>query len=86
MCMGFSCSCRIFGKGDPCLEFSMAVSAGSGTQRLQPAATSNKLPGIYNLETKHDVVNLDTCAYFIHAGHQPDPHRPVYLRVATEFK
>ena len=32
------------------------------------------------------VANLDTCAYFIHAGHQPDPHRPVYLRVATEFK
>ena len=39
----FSCSCRIFGKGDPCLEFSMAVSAGSGTRRPQPAATSKKL-------------------------------------------
>ena len=43
--LGFSCSCRIFGKGDPCLEFSMAVSAGSGTRRSQPATTSNKLPG-----------------------------------------
>ena len=32
------------------------------------------------------VANLDTYAYFIHAGHQPDLHRPVYLRVATEFK
>ena len=63
----------------------MAESAGSGTRRLQPAVTSNKLPG-FNLETKHNVVDLDTCAYFIHAGHQPDPHRPVYLRVATEFK
>ena len=77
MCMDFSCSCRILGKGDPCLEFSMAVSDGSGTQRLQPAATSNHLPAITNLETKHDVVDLDTCAHFIHAGHRPDPHRPV---------
>ena len=32
------------------------------------------------------VPNLDTCAYFIHAGDQPDPHSSVYLRVATEFK
>ena len=32
------------------------------------------------------MVNLDACAYFIHAGHQPDKHRLVYLRVATEFK
>ena len=65
----------------------MAVNAGSCTQRLQPAAT-NKLPGIYklNLETKHNVVNLDTCEYFIHAGHQPDLHRPVYIRVATESR
>ena len=30
---------------------------------------------------------IDTCAYFIHAGHQqPDLHRPVYLRVATKLK
>ena len=63
----------------------MAVIAASGTQRLQPAAT-NKLPGINNLETEHNVVNLDSCAYFIHAGHQPDLHRLVYLRVATEFR
>ena len=54
----------------------MAVSAGSGTQRLQPAATSNKLPRSNNLETKYNLVNLDTCAYFIHAGHQRDPHVP----------
>ena len=32
------------------------------------------------------VANLDTCAYFIHAGDQPDPNPPVYLRVGTEFK
>ena len=50
-----SYSCRIFGKGDPCLEFSMAVSAGSGTRRPQPAAASNKLPGINKLETKHNI-------------------------------
>ena len=84
--MDYSWSYRIFGKGDPCLEFSMPVSAGSGTRRLQRAATSNKLPGINNLQMKHDVVNLDTCACFIDAGHQPDPHRLVYLSVATEIK
>ena len=56
-----------------------------GTRRLQPAATSNKLPGM-NLETKQNVVNLDTRVYFIHADHQPDAHRPVYLLVATELK
>ena len=59
---------------------------GSVTRRLQPAATSNELPGNNNVETKHNVVIRDTCAYFIHAGHQPDPHRPEYLRAATEFK
>ena len=64
----------------------MAVNAGSCTQRLQPAATTNKVPGINNLETKHNVVNIDTCEYFIHAGHQPDLPRPVYIRVATEFR
>ena len=30
--------------------------------------------------------NVNSCAYFIYAGHQPDPHRPVYLRVATGLK
>ena len=50
---------------------------------LQPPATNN-VPGINNLETKHNVVNLDNCAYFIYAGHQPDPQRPVFLRVSTE--
>ena len=56
-CVNFSYLCRIFGKGDPCFGFSMAVSAGSGTRRPQPATTSNKLliPGINNLETKHNV-------------------------------
>ena len=63
----------------------MAVCAGSGTRRPQPAATSNKLPGTNNLETIY-VTNLDTRVYSIHAGHQPDPHSPVYLRAATEFK
>ena len=26
---------------------------------------------------------VDACAYFIRAGDQPDPHRPVHLRVVT---
>ena len=64
----------------------MSVSAGSSTRRLQPAATSNRLPGVNNLKTKHNVAILDACVHFIHAGHQPDPHRPMYLRVSTEFK
>ena len=85
-----SYSCRIFGKGDPCLEFSMAVSAGSGTRRPQPADTSNtatndQVSRTWKRNTMY-VANLDTCTYFIHAGHQSDPHRPVYLGVATEFK
>ena len=53
--MKISYSCRIFGMGDPYLEFSMAVSAGSGTRRPQPVTTSNKLPGINNLQAKHNV-------------------------------
>ena len=35
--------------------------------------TSNKLPDMNKLKTKHNVFNLDTCAYFSHTGHQPDP-------------
>ena len=51
----FSCSCRLFGNGVPCLEFSMPASAGSGKRRPQSAATSNKVPGTNNLETKYNV-------------------------------
>ena len=58
-CMDFSYSCGIFGKGDPCLEFSMAVSARSGTRRPQPAATRNELTGMNNLKTEH---NVRTCS------------------------
>ena len=32
------------------------------------------------------VAILDSCAYFIHAGHQLHPHRPVHLRIATKIK
>ena len=46
---------RPFEKSVPCLEFLMAVSTGVGNRRPQPAATSNKLSGINNLETKHNV-------------------------------
>lgn len=57
----------IFGKGDPCLEFSMAVSAGSGTGRPQPTVTSNKFPGINNLEPKHNVRNQSRYSCVLHS-------------------
>ena len=72
--------------GVPWLDFSMAVSAGGGKRRPQPAATSNIRVLISSKRSALYVANLDACAYLIYADHQPDPHPPVYLRVATEFK
>ena len=77
-------SCRLFGNGVTFLEFSMAVMANED-RNLQPPATKYQGLTTWKRNTMY-VPNLNTCAYFIHAGHQPDPHRPVYLRVATEFK
>lgn len=84
---GFSYSCEIFGQGDPSLEFTMmAASVGRGGRILPPAATSDELPGTtYSLlEGKTQVCGelVDTCAYSLHTGLGPNPHRPV----ATEFK
>ena len=65
--MDFSYSCRIFGNGAPGFEFSTAVSAGSGKRRPQPAANSNKLSGINNLETKHNVRNQSRYLCVLHS-------------------
>ena len=63
----FLYKCRIFGKGDPCLELSTAVSARSGTRRPQPAATRNKLPGMSNLKAKHNVHSQSRYLCVIHS-------------------
>ena len=56
-----------------------------GDRNMQPPATNCQELTTWKRNTMY-VANLDTCAYFIRAGHQPDPHRPVHLRVVTEFK
>ena len=77
-------SCRVFGNGVPCLEFSMAVSAGSGARRPQPAATSNKLSGINNLERKH---NVRSQSRYLRALHSCRPlTRSAPSGIATELK